>query len=55
MNQEEPEFQVAYMSTEWINGYCHIKYANHMDKEMKTHVMGARKGIVISDWKSHGD
>ena len=53
--EEEPEFKIAYMATEWVNGYCHIKYAYHMDTEMRTHVMGERKGIVISNWKSNGD
>lgn len=51
---EVDQTKIAHINMEWQNGYCHINYAYHNEKELTTFVAGARKKVVIGNWKSNG-
>lgn len=55
-NEEMPvdKSKIAKVGMQMVNGYCHITYAYHNEKDDHTFVAGARKNIVIGNWKSNG-
>lgn len=54
IDMEVDRSRLAKVGMEMVNGYCHITYAYHNEKEDHLFVAGARKNIVIGNWKSNG-